>query len=67
MEGGKLPREEFMDHIEQVLARLSAPIPRRELRRACRMRDSALSDALGHLLTAGRVVKSPAGYQLAPL
>ena len=61
------PAASRLDHIEQVLARLSAPIPRRELRRACRMRDSALSDALGHLLTAGRVVKSPAGYQLAPL
>jgi len=31
------------------------------------MRDSALSDALGLLLTASRVVKSPAGYQLAQL
>lgn len=55
-----------LDHIEQVLATLSAPIPRRELRRACRMRDSALSDALGQLLTAGRVLKSSAGYHLAP-
>jgi hypothetical protein len=55
-----------LDHVEQVLARLSAPISHRELRRACRIRDSALSDALGHLLTAGRVVQSPAGYALAP-
>jgi len=56
-----------LDHIAQVLDRLAAPTPRRAPRRACRMRDSALSDALGHLLTAGRVVKSPAGYQLAQL
>jgi hypothetical protein len=55
-----------LDHVEQVLARLSARLPRRELRRACRMRDSALSDAPGQLLTAGRVGKSPAGYSIAP-
>jgi hypothetical protein len=55
-----------LDHIEQVLARLPAPIPRRALRRACRMRDSTLGTALGHLLTAGRILKSPAGYQLTP-
>jgi hypothetical protein len=55
-----------LDHVEQVLAGLSAPISHRELRRACRIRDSALSDALGQLLTAGRVVQSPAGYSLAP-
>jgi hypothetical protein len=61
------PAASRLDHVEQVLARLSVPTPRRALRRACRIRDSALSDALGHLLTAGRVVKSPAGYQLAPL
>jgi hypothetical protein len=54
-----------LEHVAQVLATLAAPIPRRELRRACRMRDTALGDALGHLLTAGRVVKSAAGYQLA--
>ena len=60
------PAVSHLDHIEHVLASLSAPIPRRELRRACRIRDSALSDALGQLLTAGRVVKSPAGYHLAP-
>jgi hypothetical protein len=55
-----------LEHVAQVLATLAAPIPRRALRRACRMRDTALSDALGQLLTAGRVVKSAAGYQLAP-
>jgi len=53
-------------HIEQVLATLAAPIPRHELRRACRMRASSLNDALAHLVTTGRVVKSSAGYQLAP-
>ncbi len=53
------------EHVAQVLATLAAPIPRRELRRACRMRDTALGDALGQLLSARRVVKSAAGYQLA--
>jgi AAA domain len=53
-------------HIEQVLASLATPISRRALRRACRMRDTSLADALAELVTTGRVVKSPAGYQLAP-
>jgi hypothetical protein len=53
------------EHVAQVLATLAAPIPRRELRRACRMRDIALGDALGQLLSTGRVVRSAAGYQLA--
>ncbi len=55
-----------LDHVEQFLATLAAPITRRDLRRACRMRDSALGEALGQLLTAGRVVRSAAGYQRAP-
>jgi len=53
------------EHVAQILATLAAPIPRRELRRACRMRDTILGEALGQLLSAGRVVKSAAGYQLA--
>lgn len=53
------------EHVAQILATLAAPIPRRELRRVCRMRDTILGDALGQLLSAGRVVKSSAGYQLA--
>jgi len=55
-----------LEHIEQVLATRSTPITRRELRRACRVRDTSLGAALGQLLTTGRVVKSAAGYQLAP-
>jgi AAA domain len=54
-----------LEHVTQVLATLAAPIPRRDLRRACRMRDTVLGDTLSQLLTAGRVVKSAAGYQLA--
>ncbi len=54
-----------LEHVVQVLATCAAPVPRRELRHVCRMRDTALSDVLGQLLTAGRVVKSAAGYQLA--
>jgi hypothetical protein len=55
-----------LEHIEQVLTTLPAPITRRELRRACRMRDTSLAHALAQLVTTGRVVKSAAGYQLAP-
>jgi hypothetical protein len=54
-----------VEHVVQVLATLPAPIPRRELRQVCRMRDTVLAEALGQLLSAGRVVKSAAGYQLA--
>ena len=54
-----------LEHVEQVLATLATPITRRELRRACHMRDSALGATLGQLLTTGRVVKSAAGYQIA--
>jgi hypothetical protein len=54
-----------LEPVVQVLATCAAPVPRRELRHVCRLRDTALSDVLGQLLTAGRVVKSAAGYQLA--
>jgi hypothetical protein len=54
-----------LEHVAQVLAACAAPIPRRELRRLCRMRNTALSAPLGQLLAAGRVVKTAAGYQLA--
>ncbi len=54
-----------LEHVAQVLATLATPITRRELRRACHMRDSALGATLGQLLTTGRVVKSAAGYQIA--
>jgi hypothetical protein len=60
------PLPSRLELIEQVLAPLSAPITRRELRRACRMLDISLTAALAQLVTAGRVVKSAAGYQLAP-
>jgi hypothetical protein len=59
------PASARLEHVAPVLATCAAPIPRRELRRACRMRDTILGDALGQLLGAGRVVKSAAGYQLA--
>ncbi len=54
-----------LEHVEHILATLAAPTSRRALRRACRMRDSVLGDALGQLLTAGRVIKSARGYELA--
>jgi hypothetical protein len=63
---GAPPAVSRLEHVAQVLAACAAPIPRRALRRVCRMRDTALSDTLGQLLAAGRVVKSAAGFQLAP-
>ena len=59
------PPPSRLEHVAQVLATCPRPLPRRELRRACRMRDTVLGDALGQLLATGRIVKSPAGYQLA--
>jgi hypothetical protein len=53
------------EQVAEVLATCPRPLPRRELRRACRMRDTLLADALGQLLATGRVIKSAAGYQLA--
>lgn len=60
------PATSHFEHIQQVLASLPAPMSRPDLRRACRIRDSALGDALSQLLSSGRVVKSEAGYHLAP-
>jgi hypothetical protein len=54
-----------LEHVVQVLATCAAPVPRLPLRPVCHMRDTALSDVLGQLPTAGRVAKSAAGYELA--
>jgi hypothetical protein len=51
--------------IEHALANATAPLGVRELRAACRIRSETLCAALDALATAGRVVKSAAGYTLA--
>jgi hypothetical protein len=53
------------DKIEHALAQANAPVPLADLRRSCRMRMSSLCDTLAALTRAGRVRKTPAGYQLA--
>jgi hypothetical protein len=51
--------------IEYALASAPAPLGVRELRAACRIRSETLCATLDALATAGRVVKSAAGYTLA--
>jgi len=51
--------------IEHALATATAPLGVRELRAACRIRSETLCATLDALTTAGRVVKSPAGYTLS--
>jgi hypothetical protein len=50
--------------IEQALAQSQTPLALTQLRQACRMRTSALCSSLAALQRAGRVHKTPAGYQL---
>jgi AAA domain-containing protein len=55
-----------IERIEEALAQAALPLSLRQLRRICRMRTATLCDALTTLRTEGRVLKSPAGYWLAP-
>jgi hypothetical protein len=50
--------------VEHALATATAPLGVRELRTACRIRSETLCATLDALATAGRVVKSAAGYTL---
>jgi hypothetical protein len=50
--------------IERALAIATAPLGVRELRAACRIRSETLCATLDALTTAGRVLKSAAGYTL---
>jgi hypothetical protein len=49
--------------VEHVLAQSDRPLSLTEVRQACRMRTTAVCDALATLTTQGRVHKSAAGYQ----
>ncbi|MDQ7008366.1 MAG: AAA family ATPase [Acidobacteriota bacterium] len=50
--------------VEQALAQTSIPLSIREVRKACRMRMSRVSEALETLTTKGRVRKEPGGFRL---
>jgi hypothetical protein len=52
------------DRVEQALADAATPISLPGLRRACRMRMATLCTILTALTAAGRIRKTPAGYQL---
>jgi hypothetical protein len=52
------------DRVEQALADAATPISLAVLRRACRMRMATLCTILTGLAAAGRIRKTPAGYQL---
>jgi hypothetical protein len=53
------------DRVEQALAAATAPLSLAMLRRACRIRMATLCAILAALTQAGRIRKTPAGYQLA--
>jgi len=53
------------ERVEQALTGLDAPVSRRELRAACRMRMATLCDALAVLVADGRVLERGGRYQLA--
>jgi hypothetical protein len=52
------------DRVEQALAEATAPVSLAVLRRACHMRMATLCAILAALTSAGRLRKTPAGYQL---
>jgi hypothetical protein len=53
-----------VDRVEQALAAATAPVSLAVLRRACRIRMATLCAILASLTHAGRIRKTPAGYQL---
>ena len=54
------------ERIREVLRGAAAPIPRQELRGACRVRAATLAGELVRLVRDNEVVKTDAGYALAP-
>lgn len=53
------------DRVIDALAAADAPLGRRALRDACRMRSAAIGPSLVDLLASGRVVQHECGYALA--
>lgn len=58
------PAPSGADRVEQALADATAPVSLAVLRRACRIRMATLCAILATLTHAGRIRKTPAGYQL---
>jgi len=63
-EPARTPRISPDQRVEQVLAQTSALLSMRQVRNACRMRTSRVSQALSTLMAAGRVRKEPGGFRL---
>lgn len=53
------------ERVLEVLDAADAPLTRRELRDACRMRSTSVGDALAELVAGGRVTETERGYLLA--
>lgn len=53
-----------IEKLVRALHQAEAPLPFRELRKACRMRTARLCHALNELKQQGRVIKTEHGYQL---
>ena len=52
------------DRVARLLADTAAPVRLAALRKSCRIRAATLGDALAELQRAGRVRKTPAGFEL---
>jgi hypothetical protein len=52
------------EKLVRALHQAEAPLPFRELRKACRIRTARLCDALNELKQQGRIIKTEHGYQL---
>lgn len=53
------------ERVLEILDAADAPLTRRELRDACRMRSASVGDALAELVAGGRVTETERGYLLA--
>jgi hypothetical protein len=53
------------ERVLEVLDAADAPLTRREVRDACRMRSTSVGDALAELVAGGRVIETERGYLLA--
>jgi len=52
------------DRVVRALTEATTPLSVAELRRSCRIRTATLCEILAHLVSVGRVRRSPAGYRL---
>lgn len=59
------PKRTPADRIEEALAGLDQPVSATQLREACRLRTTTLTEVLASLVEQRKVEKTPAGYRLA--